>query len=98
MGNFPSVVKKAFDKLFGLKQMRVRLRTRTSALCRHVETRSLCARELNTDGEFVVVGHFRSQGCHAGSGRSGQDDNPVQTPHRRSAEHGAHNRCAPCAA
>ena len=60
MGNFPSVVKKAFDKLFGLKQMRVRLRTRTSASCRHVETRSLCARKLNTDSEFVVVGHHTS--------------------------------------
>jgi hypothetical protein len=58
MGNFPSVVKKAFDKLFGLKQMRVRLCTHTSALCRHVETRSLCARKLNTDSEFVVVGRF----------------------------------------
>jgi hypothetical protein len=67
MGNAQSFLKGMFDKMFGLKQMRVR--QPPGALQRLV-----LGRRDTASGDVEPHSH---QGCDAGAGRCGQDDHLV---------------------
>ena len=80
MGN---AMRKMLDRVFGNKEMRVGKVLSGVALPCHV-------RPFLVDERALVC---LLTGGHAWTGRSRQNNDPIQTPHWGDSEHGPNNRC-----